>query len=445
MINSVKVGIFVAAGALLTAGVIIVLGKVQLRPGYTFDIIFNDISGLSDDSPVKIAGVKVGKVIDFEINENGNAKVKVWIEKKYPVRHGCEVRVVSTGLIGTKYLQLDMGDPGADRIKSGDTIEGISSVSIEEILESLKPEEGDEPFGKTLREIVDNVKSITRKIDMGIEDENDIKDIVKNIKKSAKNIREFTDSLDGKGKDLRKALDKFPDLVDSATEAFDGIEELTKKLNDSNGAFDAFVSDEKVAGDVRETVANMRKASNSAKKALGRITDIKTYWDYRLRYNTGDKKYRNDLGVKIMPRKNKFYYLGVSNIKEKNGSAYDVAESTGERIVSADAYLGKVFGPVTIFGGLIKSAGGVGISVTPVKALSLESRAYRFDRKIDGETKPWVDVNAKIRFTNWLYANAGVSDAMEGSNFQMGLNLVYDDEDLPYLFGLGSLAASGAK
>ncbi|MBA3065617.1 MCE family protein [bacterium] len=445
MINSVKVGVFVAAGVLVTAICITILGKVQLRPGYTFDVIFKDISGLSDDSPVRIAGVKVGKVIDFEITDDGAAKVKVWIENKYPVRHGCSVRVVSTGLIGTKYLQLSTGDPKASRIKSGETIEGISSVSIEEILESLNPAEGEKPFGKSLREIFDNVNSITRKIDMGIEDENDIKDIVKNIKQTAKNIRKFTDSLDGKGADLRKALEKFPGLVDSAKNAFDELEKLAKKLNNSNGAFEALISDEKVAGDVRETVSNLKKATNSAKKALGRITDIKTYWDYRLRYNTGDEKYRSDLGIKIAPNENKFYYLGVSNIKSTSDSGYDVSASTGEKITSADAYLGRVFGPVTIYGGLIKSAGGVGISVAPLKALSLESQAYRFDRKIEGKTTPWVDVTAKIRFTSWLYANAGVSDALESNNFQVGLNLIYNDEDLPYLFGLGSLAAVGVK
>lgn len=445
MKNSVRVGMFVAVGMAVTASVIIVLGKVQLRPGYAFDIIFNDISGLSDDSPVRIAGVQVGRVVDFEITEEGKAKVTVRIDSKYPVRHGCEVRVVSTGVIGTKYLQLSAGDPTAPRIKSGETIKGISSVSIEELLESLNPEEGDDPVGKTLRDILNNVRNITRKIDVGIEDENDIKDIVQDIKKSVKNIRKFTDSLDGKGKDLREALEKFPDLVDSATDAFEGIDKLMVKLNDSEGAFDALVSDKEVAGDVRQTVSSLKKAANSAEKALGRITDFKTYWNYQLRHNTGDNKSRSDLGVKIVPRANKFYYLGVSNIKEKDGSSYDVSESTGEKIVSADAYLGRVFGPVTIFGGLIKSAGGVGISVEPFKSLSLESKAYRFDRKINGETTPWVDVNAKIRFTNWLYVNAGVSDAMESSNFQVGLNLVYYDEDLPYLFGLGSLAATGAK
>ncbi|PKN00115.1 MAG: hypothetical protein CVU78_02785 [Elusimicrobia bacterium HGW-Elusimicrobia-2] len=445
MKNSVRVGMFVAVGMAVTAAVIIVLGKVQLRPGYTFYIIFNDISGLSDDSPVRIAGVQVGRVVDFEITEEGKAKVTVRIDSKYPVRHGCEVRVVSTGVIGTKYLQSSAGDPAAPRIKSGETIKGISSVSIEELLESLNPEEGDDPVGKTLRDILNNVRNITRKIDVGIEDENDIKDIVQDIKKSVKNIRKFTDSLDGKGKDMREALEKFPDLVDSATDAFEGIDKLMVKLNDSEGAFDALVSDEEVAGDVRQTVSSLKKSASSAEKALGRITDFKTYWNYQLRHNTGDNKYRSDLGVKIVPRANKFYYLGVSNIQEKVGSSYDVSESTGEKIVSADVYLGRVFGPVTIFGGLIKSAGGVGISVEPFKSLSLESKAYRFDRKINGETIPWVDVSAKIRFTNWLYVNAGVSDAMESSNFQVGLNLIYYDEDLPYLFGLGSLAATGAK
>ena len=445
MKNSVRVGMFVSAGVAFTAFVIIVLGKVPLRSGYHFNIVFNDISGLSDDSPVRIAGVQVGKVLDFEITEEGSAKVKVRIDSKYIVRHGCAVRVVSTGFIGTKYLQLSVGDPSAPRIKSGDTIKGISSVSIEELLESLNPEEGEDHAGKTLRDILNNIRSITRKMDMGIKDENDVKDIVGDIKKSVKNIRDFTDSLEGKGEDLKKALEKFPDLVDSAADAFKGMEKLMAKLNDSEGAFDALISDEEVAGEVRQTVSSLKKAANSAEKALGRITGFKTYWDYQLRYNTGDNKYRSDLGVKIAPRPDKFYYLGVSNIKEKAGSSYDVSESTGEKIVSADAYLGRVFGPVTIFGGLIKSAGGVGLSVEPFKSLSFESRAYRFDRKVDGETKPWVDVNAKIRFTNWLYVNAGVSDAMESANFQLGLNLLYHDEDLPYLFGLGSLAATGAK
>jgi len=168
MTEQVKVGLFVLIGASLLAVVIVILGKVHIRPGYRFNVVFDDISGLTTDSPIKVAGVKVGNVLTFEITPDGKARVTVWIDKKYKIHHGCIVRVVSTGLIGTKYLQLSKGDLDKPLIETGAVIQGLSSVSIEEILESLKPGSGEEPLGEVLREAIENIRSITRKLDMGI-------------------------------------------------------------------------------------------------------------------------------------------------------------------------------------------------------------------------------------------------------------------------------------
>ncbi|MFH1956939.1 MAG: MlaD family protein [bacterium] len=442
MTNKIRVGLFVLIGASVLAVVIVILGKINIRPGYRFNIIFDDISGLTTDSPVRIAGVQVGKVLSFEITKDGKAMVTVRIDQKYRIYHGCTVRVVSTGVIGTKYLQITTGGIDKPLIKDGEVIMGLSSVSIEEILESLKPATGEEPLGEVLRGAIENIRSITGKIDMGIEDENDIKNIVKNI-------RSFTDTLRKRRGDLDRALDRFPELIESAQQAFEGIQELADKLSDSEGTFGTLVNDKKVAGEVKETVSNLKRATDSAHKVLNRMTGFKTLWDYKLDYNTDDGKYRNDLGIKIMPQENKFYYLGVSNIKEKSGATYDMATSSapaaGQKISSFNAYLGKTFGRVTIYGGLLRSSGGFGFSLKPVKFLSLNSEVYRFDRKVASGTKPWVDVTARIRFASWLYANLGAGDVLEGKDMRVGLNFVYDDEDLPYLFGLGSLATSMPK
>lgn len=435
MTEQVKVGLFVLIGASLLAVVIMILGKIHIRPGYRIDIVFNDISGLTTDSPLKVAGVKIGNVLSFEITPDGKARVTVWIDKEYKIHHGCIVRVVSTGLIGTKYLQLTMGDLSKPLIESGAVIQGLSSVSIEEILESLKPGAGEAPLGEVLREAIENIRSITRKLDMGIESEDDIKSIVKNI-------RSFTETLNSRSGDIASALEQFPEVIESARKAFDGIVELTEKLSDSEGAFGALVSDKEVGADVKEMVSNLRRATGSAKKVLDRMTGFKTYWDYTLRYNAEDGKYRNDLGIKIAPRANKFYYFGVSNIKEKNGQDYDEGD---QRISSFNAYLGRSFSLFTVYGGLLKSTGGLGFSFEPVKFLALNSEIYRFDRKVGSNTKPWVDVTARIRFASWLYANIGASDVLERKDLRVGINLVYDDEDLPYLFGLGSLAVATPK
>jgi len=297
MTDKIKVGLFVLVGAGVLAVAIVILGKINIRPGYKFDVVFDDISGLTTDSPVRIAGVKVGKVLSFEITPDGKALVTVWLDKKYRVHHGCIVRVVSTGVIGTKYLQITAGVLDNPLVKSGETIKGLASVSIEEILESLKPGTGEEPLGGVLREAIENIRSITEKIDMGIEDKDDIKSIVKNI-------RDFTATLKNRSADLDKALNEFPELVSSAKKAFEGIQELTDKLSSSEGALGTLVNDKEVADGVKETVSNLKSATKSAKKVLDRMTGFKTLWDYRLDYNPDDGKYRNDLGIKIMPQEN---------------------------------------------------------------------------------------------------------------------------------------------
>ena len=172
------------------------------------------------------------------------------------------------------------------------------------------------------------------------------------------------------------------------------------------------------------------------------MSGFKTYWQYSLRRNFGDEKYRSDLGVKIVPRVDKFYYVGISNIEEKSGSSYDAGN---QKIDSVDAYLARKFGRLTIYGGLIRSSGGLGISAKMLKSVELTSQINRFDRQTSSGSKPWLDIGAQLRFANWLYANFGVSDVLERKDFEAGLKLYYNDEDLPYLFGLGSLAASTPK
>jgi len=438
MDKKLKVGVFVFSGFLIAAVVITILGKITIG-GYRIKIIFRDISNLAEDSPVKIAGVKVGHVSEIDVTPDGKAVVEVWIDGHYKIREGCKAKIISTGLIGTKYIQLTTGNLKKPVLKDGATIEGISTVTIEEILETLRPAAGEEELGVTIRKVFENLKNLTGKLDRGVRSEKDIETIVKNIKETTENLRKFTEHFSEEK--FKKLFDEFPEAVSSVKNAFEKFEEFLDQFDSSQGALGTLLTDKEVAGEVKETIKNLKESTASAKKVLRRIEGFKTYWDYNLRYDNSDAKFRNDLGIKIAPRQDKFYYFGASNIQEKT-STYDKG---GERIDSFDAYLGKGFGQIFVWGGLLRSSGGFGFSVFSRRRISLYSEFYRFDRKISGKTKPWIDVGMRVKFTNWLYGKAIYSDALDSKDFQIGLNLYYDDEDLPYLFGLGSLAATSVK
>lgn len=103
--------------------------------GYPLYARFDHIDGLTVGSDVRMAGVKVGSVVDERIDPKTYLAVV-----KLDVRNGLELpkdtsaEVTSASLLGGEYLSLS---PGGDEtmLKPGDTI-GItqSAINIEELL-----------------------------------------------------------------------------------------------------------------------------------------------------------------------------------------------------------------------------------------------------------------------------------------------------------------------
>ena len=124
---------------ILVAGLFLVfayLGSdVRSVKGYKVIAKFDAIDGLSVGSDVRIGGVKIGNVIDQMIDaEDFRAVVTLVIlpEVKLPV--DTRASITSAGLLGTKYVKLELG--GADaKIPGGGQIQQTKSViSLEEML-----------------------------------------------------------------------------------------------------------------------------------------------------------------------------------------------------------------------------------------------------------------------------------------------------------------------
>src|SRR5437762_2932981 len=58
----VKVGILILTAVGLLAGFILIMGGINFQPTYSIFVDFDNPGGLQAGAPVKIAGVKVGKV-----------------------------------------------------------------------------------------------------------------------------------------------------------------------------------------------------------------------------------------------------------------------------------------------------------------------------------------------------------------------------------------------
>ncbi|HZU38614.1 MAG TPA: MlaD family protein [Gemmataceae bacterium] len=97
-----RVGVFVLA-ALILLGVLIILFAGQpafLRSQAEYSIILNDATGISPGTPVRRAGVRIGEVKRFDLDDaTGKVKVIVAVDKDHPPMEGDEA-VVARGILG---------------------------------------------------------------------------------------------------------------------------------------------------------------------------------------------------------------------------------------------------------------------------------------------------------------------------------------------------------
>lgn len=117
--------------------------------GYELRAVFSDAQGIRGNSPVRVAGVEVGKVTEVEhlTDEEGNgldaAVVTVSIdEDAQPIREDATMQLrPRLFLEGNLFVEMQPGTPGADELRSGAVIpieQTASSVQFDQVLTSLQ-------------------------------------------------------------------------------------------------------------------------------------------------------------------------------------------------------------------------------------------------------------------------------------------------------------------
>ncbi|OGS18688.1 MAG: hypothetical protein A2219_02215 [Elusimicrobia bacterium RIFOXYA2_FULL_50_26] len=440
MTRETKLGLFVLLGAALLVLSVVLLGDFQLQRRYYLNVLFDDVAGLPSKAKVKIAGVEVGGVKDIVL-EGKKAKVRIWIKHGIEVHRDAEARIVSTGIIGSKYLELTMGSSAETVLQDGDAMYGINPISFErviaEAMEKLDtlvsafsgPEMED--FGRNLSTTVANLRDITETLREGMEDqETKISGIIDNTHSFTQDISEITsaskENITAAVKDIRSVGER--------------LDRILAKLEAGQGTIGKLMSDDEMGNDLKLTFTDLKETSKEARRVLKRINLIETDWNYRLRYDGKYKMYRYDVGLRVIPEAGKFYYVGVSNAGEKSEEVFD-PEVRG----TIDFLIGQQFGPATVYAGALRSKGGVGVSVQPFwkwepwRRLEIHAEAYNFSRTAP-VSMPKVNVGGKFPLVRWASVGAQVEDIYYESNLNTYVHLEFKDDDIGYVLGLVGLA-----
>jgi phospholipid/cholesterol/gamma-HCH transport system substrate-binding protein len=115
--------------ALVVVGLFTYFGFSKSNPfsnPYEFKAVFNDVNNLKPNSPVRIAGVDVGKVLKVEPVDEGQGAAMVTMEmqeKGLPIKDDAELKIrPRIFLEGNFFVDLKPGSPSADELEKGGTI-----------------------------------------------------------------------------------------------------------------------------------------------------------------------------------------------------------------------------------------------------------------------------------------------------------------------------------
>ena len=425
-----KVGAFVLGGLTLLATAIFLLGDVTFEKRYTLYAQFSDVANLSKDAPVKLSGVEVGQVRQIELVDGG-ARVIMSIRKGVDIYSDAVFLIGSTGIIGSKYLQVDQGHRSAGVIAANSTVRGEDPVSIEKSLT------------KALAKLENLLDGFTKEGPRG--------KLADNLTETVANVRDMTANLNDLIETTKPKLTKALNRSDDITEKLDALlaksNVMMASVNTSSGTIGALLNDTKIKDDLKESVATLHDT-------LTRINQFKVYWNYDWRYDSLARTSHSDIGLKIYPREGRYYYGGVSNIANLNDAprGHQPDYTQPNRV---DGLLGWEVGPLDVAVGAIRSAGGARVTYTPLYKdpfwgrFSVTAQAYDFGRNrvVNAKTfdKPAYDAGVLAKVNDYVGLGARVEDIALVKRVMAWANVHFEDKDIAYMFGMATFGAAGTK
>ena len=130
------VGLFVLSGLIGIFFLAFRIGKSEFIGQKTYELtaVFNNLSGVSENARVEIAGVRVGSVETIELNADFQATVTLRLPEHLKLDDDTIAAVKTSGLIGDRFIELLPGGSGI-QLEPGDLIfDTQSAIDLESLI-----------------------------------------------------------------------------------------------------------------------------------------------------------------------------------------------------------------------------------------------------------------------------------------------------------------------
>ena len=229
----VKVGLMFVAAVGLVVAFAFYLGILNpFSSSYELSVAYNYAGGIEVGSPVRVMGIKVGKVRDIRFEpemkmpngEEVKLVVKISIDKEAwtTIREDSEFFINLAGVIGEKFIEISPGSLAKETFKNGQLVRGEDPPRIDQLIsqsyglagkifEFVENNEGSVVDTiKMMNNLVTNLNALLRQVDQTTKNKEAVK-ILKNLTTISDDMAFFTQKL--RTEDGQKTVELMKKLI----------------------------------------------------------------------------------------------------------------------------------------------------------------------------------------------------------------------------------------
>ncbi|NOK18224.1 MlaD family protein [Corallococcus carmarthensis] len=229
---AVRAGLFVAVGLAVAGVVVFFIGRESnlFQRQVIFHAYFQSVDGLSDQSPVWIGGLKVGRVngVSFSPDlKDSRLQVEFQVASAYAnrIRADSVARLTSMGVLGDKAVDISLGSADQPAVEPGGVIKSSSGGDLSTLMSSA-----------------------SRVMENSVEISESLKDAVK----------VYTN----------------PQLSRDLAKSVASLRSIMEEVEKGNGALHALIYDPRTGQEVNTLLANASGAARRMDGALGHVEAI---------------------------------------------------------------------------------------------------------------------------------------------------------------------------
>ncbi len=254
----VKVGILILVSLGILAAFVLIMGGLSFEKTYTIFVDFDNPGGLQSGAPVRIAGVKCGKVtelqfmggrVDPKTNRRTLVRAKLSIEQrvKDSIHEDADFYVTTQGVLGEQFLAIEPGSPQKPVLAENTVVKGIDPPRLDlflakayELLDTTMT--GIRNNRELISEIATNTAGLLKNLNLVLVDNRErINRIVANLEALSEEAKTLTVNA------RRNYVDN-PKIA----RTIDNVDKISSEIQRDSGP---------MMKDAREAIANLNRAS----------------------------------------------------------------------------------------------------------------------------------------------------------------------------------------